>query len=91
MPTITVRVCADKSTRAARGWVFTSGVDDAASECALDHYPTPWTHVIANDSTAQHLHAPIARIVHDVMQCLQSLCFCFLATQHTHTYTQSSK
>lgn len=36
--TITVRVVASEGTRGKRGWVFTPGVDDAESECGLDHY-----------------------------------------------------
>lgn len=33
---ILVRVYATESSREARGWVFTPGIDDAQSECALD-------------------------------------------------------
>ena len=33
---ISVRVHASEAVRAARGWVFTPGVDDAESECGLD-------------------------------------------------------
>jgi phosphomevalonate kinase len=33
---LTVRVSSGEAQRAKRGWVFTPGVDDAASECALD-------------------------------------------------------
>lgn len=35
-PTLSVRVEASNATRGARGWVFTKGVDDVESECALD-------------------------------------------------------
>ena len=33
---LTVRIEASHDVRSARGWVFTAGVDDAESECALD-------------------------------------------------------
>ena len=36
--TITVRVVASEAVRVGRGWVFTTGVDDAESECGLDDY-----------------------------------------------------
>ena len=45
---ITVRVEASQETRKARGWVFSTGVDDAESECGLDDY-APWEFVVAND------------------------------------------
>lgn len=35
--TIHVRVVASEETRLKRGWTFVSGVDDAESECGLDH------------------------------------------------------
>ena len=35
---VTVRVTASEEVRRCRGWIFTSGVDDAASECALDTF-----------------------------------------------------
>mmetsp|Transcript_22832 Transcript_22832/g.90526 ORF Transcript_22832/g.90526 Transcript_22832/m.90526 type:complete len:229 (+) Transcript_22832:60-746(+) len=45
---LTVRVEAADGTRAARGWVFAVGVDDAESECGLDDYAA-WDVVIANE------------------------------------------
>ena len=36
--TVTARVVASDGERRARGWVWCDGVDDAASECALDGY-----------------------------------------------------
>ena len=44
---VTVRVTASEDVRRSRGWVFTSGVDDAASECALDAFSC--SVVIQND------------------------------------------
>jgi len=35
----TVRIVASEDVRRGRGWEFVKGVDDAASECALDDYP----------------------------------------------------
>ncbi|CAG9771321.1 unnamed protein product [Ceutorhynchus assimilis] len=34
----TIRILADLSVREARGWKFTKGVDDVASECDLDDF-----------------------------------------------------
>ena len=45
---VRVRVSASEATRAARGWAFAAGVDDAESECGLDDY-APWEFVVAND------------------------------------------
>ena len=39
----TVRVVASEEVRKKRGWRFVKGVDDAASECALDDYPCDLT------------------------------------------------
>eukprot|EP01135_Chromosphaera_perkinsii_P000654 Nk52_evm21s147 gene=Nk52_evmTU21s147 len=45
---VRVRVEASESVRAGqRGWVFTQGVDDAESECGLDHR-TSWEFVFDN-------------------------------------------
>uniref|UniRef100_A0A7S3K354 Phosphomevalonate kinase n=1 Tax=Aureoumbra lagunensis TaxID=44058 RepID=A0A7S3K354_9STRA len=44
-----VRVQASDETRTARGWKFTSGIDDAESECGLDDY-YPFDFVIQNDT-----------------------------------------
>ena len=35
---LTVRVHASEEVRAKRGWVYNKEVDDAQSECGLDHY-----------------------------------------------------
>ena len=39
----TVRIVASEDVRRGRGWKFVEGVDDAASECALDDYPCDLT------------------------------------------------
>ena len=44
-----VRVVASEESRIARGWVFTDGVDNAPSECALDGYPCDV--IIRNDGS----------------------------------------
>ena len=45
---LTVRVEASEATRAARGWVFTAGVDDVSSECGLDGR-SDWGLVVPNE------------------------------------------
>ena len=45
---LTVRVEASEATRAARGWVFTPGVDDVSSECGLDGR-SDWGLVVPNE------------------------------------------
>ncbi|KAH8042435.1 hypothetical protein HPB51_023274 [Rhipicephalus microplus] len=47
-PTLTVRVKACEGTRQARGWVHTPGIDDATTECGLDHIDN-WDFVISNN------------------------------------------
>jgi len=44
----TIRVVASDATRQRRGWKFTAGVDDAESECGLDHV-VDWDWVLIND------------------------------------------
>jgi len=46
-----VRVVATEVTRGRRGWVYTQGVDDVASECDLDDV-TDWDHVVTNNGDA---------------------------------------
>lgn len=48
----TIRIFADDSVRVQRGWVFTYGVDDNASELDLDGF-TPWDYSIENSDDAQ--------------------------------------
>lgn len=45
---LTVRVEASLESRAGRGWKFTAGVDDVASECGLDDV-ADWDFVLHND------------------------------------------
>ncbi|XP_075536862.1 phosphomevalonate kinase isoform X1 [Dermacentor variabilis] len=47
-PTFTVRVRAREGTRRDRGWVQTPGIDDATTECGLDHVDN-WDFVINNN------------------------------------------
>ncbi|XP_045483791.1 probable phosphomevalonate kinase isoform X2 [Harmonia axyridis] len=48
----TVRINARESIRKARGWIFTKGVDDVASECDLDSYQN-WDLEISNEESDQ--------------------------------------
>ena len=43
-----VRIHASNEIRQGRGWIFQPGVDDAESECGLDHY-SPWDFLIDNE------------------------------------------
>lgn len=45
---LTVKVEASQEVRRGRGWVFQHNVDDAPSECGLDHYECDVT--ISNNS-----------------------------------------
>lgn len=60
LPTLTVRVSCSDATRAARGWVFTEGVDDVESECGLDGY----SHSLAlrNEGEAAALDASLLEL-----------------------------
>ena len=66
---IAVRVTASDEVRAGRGWSFSPGVDDVASECALDDYacdviivndgnPAGLTRALQdiNDQVQRHVH-----------------------------------
>ena len=57
---ITVRVTASDEVRAGRNWTFTAGVDDAASECALDSYPCDV--FVENDGNATELSRALQNI-----------------------------
>lgn len=52
--TRTIRVQASDQTRTERGWSFTTGVDDAESECGLD-LVSDWDWIISNEGDAQDL------------------------------------
>jgi phosphomevalonate kinase len=43
-----IRIEATDATRMKRGWTFTSGIDDAQSECQLDT-DVQWSFVFHND------------------------------------------
>lgn len=61
----TVRITASDAVRAGRGFVFTAGVDDAESECGLDHI-TDWDLVIRNDGDDESsLEAGLRRLTGD--------------------------
>ncbi|XP_078527557.1 phosphomevalonate kinase isoform X1 [Lissotriton helveticus] len=60
--TQTVRVQASEATRRLRGWVFAPGIDDAESECGLDHGVTfDWT--ITNDGDGKALNDQLDTLV----------------------------
>lgn len=44
----TIRVQAEEDVRKRRGWIFTTGVDDVASECDLDDF-TEWDWKVDNN------------------------------------------
>ncbi|XP_045615162.1 phosphomevalonate kinase isoform X2 [Procambarus clarkii] len=48
----TVRITASKEAREQRGWVFTSGVDDAESECDLDNVSN-WDQEVDNSNGSE--------------------------------------
>ncbi|XP_033637277.1 phosphomevalonate kinase-like [Asterias rubens] len=60
--TLTVRVFAEESVRAARGFVFTKGIDDAESECALDEGVT-WDFIINNGSDKAQLEPQLEKLI----------------------------
>lgn len=51
---VNVRITASERTRESRGWIFTSGVDDAESECGLDE--EEFDVVIQNDGDEERLN-----------------------------------
>ena len=61
--TLTVRVTAADAIRRGRGWVFTSGVDNAPSECALDGY----TCDMEIDNNGNPLKAPLKVLTEKAM------------------------
>jgi phosphomevalonate kinase len=58
----TVRVLADDDVRRRRGWVFTPGVDDADTECALDEV-TEWDWRIVNNGSESELEDEMQNIL----------------------------
>ncbi|XP_062508546.1 phosphomevalonate kinase-like isoform X2 [Corticium candelabrum] len=55
-PTVTIRICASEATRMSRGWVYTVGVDDVESECALDGI-AQWDFIVHNDADKEQLES----------------------------------
>lgn len=49
---IRLRIAASDQVRQQRGYVFTPSIDDAPTECGLDHY-TKWDHVIENNDLSE--------------------------------------
>ncbi|KAL5108767.1 Phosphomevalonate kinase [Taenia crassiceps] len=47
-PILHLRILASPITRRARGWIYTSGIDDAETECALDR--APFDVLVVNES-----------------------------------------
>ncbi|KAL5966426.1 Phosphomevalonate kinase [Taenia solium] len=47
-PLLHLRILASPVTRRARGWIYTSGIDDAETECALDG--APFDVLVVNES-----------------------------------------
>ncbi|TPP60396.1 Phosphomevalonate kinase [Fasciola gigantica] len=64
-PCIIARVIASEATRTKRGWIFTTGVDDAETECALDGFPD-WDLIIHNDSDVESYHTDLLRIIQKI-------------------------
>jgi len=67
----TVRVLADDDVRKKRGWVFTPGVDDADTECALDEV-TEWDWRIVNNGSESELEDEMTNILSWVNSTLHS-------------------
>ena len=59
--TLCVRVEASDSVRVERGWVFTRGVDDAPSECALDEYKVDMV-IVNNGESGDPLTEQLERL-----------------------------
>lgn len=57
---VTVRVTASEDVRRSRGWIFTSGIDDATSECALDAFSC--NVVIDNDGDEEVLKGGLEKL-----------------------------
>ncbi|XP_035666045.1 phosphomevalonate kinase-like isoform X1 [Branchiostoma floridae] len=69
---ISVRVEAQGEVRRKRGWVFTSGVDDAESECDLDEGVT-WDVVIANNGEHTQLREQLDQLEHSIKERLRNV------------------
>ncbi|XP_053330764.1 phosphomevalonate kinase isoform X2 [Spea bombifrons] len=69
--TQTVRVTASEDTRRARGWVYTPDIDDAESECGLDH-GVVFNWIISNDGAPGALEGQLQKLldfIHSMLEC----------------------
>nr|CAG4642123.1 EOG090X0FYC [Eurycercus lamellatus] len=57
----TVRIKSSDAVRVSRGFVFVPGIDDAESECGLDHV-IDWDFVIQNDGDESSLETDLRRL-----------------------------
>lgn len=58
---VCVRIEASDAARAARGFRFVPGIDDAPSECALDAAGVAWDRVVRNDGIGADDDAELVR------------------------------
>ncbi|XP_022100904.1 phosphomevalonate kinase-like isoform X2 [Acanthaster planci] len=65
--TVTIRVTAEDSVRASRGFMYTKGIDDAESECDLDHGVT-WDFIISNNGNIDVLEPQLAQIIDHIQE-----------------------
>ncbi|XP_067137552.1 phosphomevalonate kinase [Centruroides vittatus] len=65
--TYLVRIFASETTRRLRGWEFTKGVDDVASECDLDDVEN-WDYIISNNSDNEELEKCLSLIFDKLIQ-----------------------
>ncbi|ESO87613.1 hypothetical protein LOTGIDRAFT_179274 [Lottia gigantea] len=63
--TKTVRVEADEKVRQDRGFIFTTGVDDAESECGLDE-GINWDYIINNNNDENLLNSTLKPLIQHV-------------------------
>lgn len=65
----TIRVAAEEDVRVKRGYVFTSGIDDKASECDLDKVGN-WHWTINNNGSAEELEKLLDPLIEDIRSAL---------------------
>lgn len=61
---ITIRIMTDDITRKSRGFIYTIGIDDVASECDLDNHDK-WDLTVINNSNTDST-ATIENLIHSV-------------------------
>ncbi|XP_072166873.1 phosphomevalonate kinase-like [Diadema setosum] len=59
--TLLVRVQAEETVRASRGYVFKAGVDDSETECGLDE-GVEWDFIITNNGDEEELHRQLTQL-----------------------------